>query len=99
VRVGFNQKTKQVLAIKHFLTSKADYKRERDMYKHLTQNGCSDLVLKLLEFDDENKILVMERGICDLKTFAELRREADHQDGPLTALEVILVMEYAAAAM
>jgi hypothetical protein len=69
------------------------------MYKHLTQNGCSDLVQKLLEFDDESKILVLERGICDLKTFAELRREEDDSDGPLTAFEVLLVMEYVAMAM
>jgi hypothetical protein len=41
----------------------------------------------------------MERGICDLQTFAELRREADHPDGPLTAAEVLLVMEYVATAM
>ncbi len=99
VRVGFNQKTKQVLAIKHFLTSKGDYKRERDMYKHLAQNECSDLILKLLESDDENKILVMERGICDLKTFAELRRETGHQDGPITALEILLIMDYVAITM
>ncbi len=56
--------------------------------------GCGDLVLELLEFDDVNKILVMERGTCDLKTFAELHPESKHPDGLLTALEVLLIMEY-----
>jgi hypothetical protein len=41
----------------------------------------------------------MERGVCDLKTFAELRRESKHPDGLLTAHEVLLVMEYTATAM
>ncbi len=36
------------------------------MYKYLKQNGCGDLVLDLLEYDDYKNILVMERGICDL---------------------------------
>jgi hypothetical protein len=45
------------------------------MYKHLNQCGCGNLVLGLLENDDDKNILVMERGMCDLKTFVQLRRE------------------------
>jgi hypothetical protein len=41
----------------------------------------------------------MERGVCDLQTFSQLRREASNSDGPLTAAEVLLVMEYVARAM
>ncbi len=52
-----------------------------------------------MEFDDKKNILVIERGICDLKTFAELSRDTEHPDGPLTAMEIILVMEYIANAM
>jgi hypothetical protein len=43
--------------------------------------------------------LVMERGICDLQTFTKLRQQASHSDGPLTAAEVLLIMEYVATAM
>ncbi len=69
------------------------------MYKHLKSSGCDDLVLGLLEHDDDKNILVMERGMCDLKTFAELRREAGNLDGPITEIEVLFVMEYVAKAM
>jgi hypothetical protein len=41
----------------------------------------------------------MERGRCDLKTFAQLRREKGNIDGPITASEVLLIMEYVANAM
>ncbi len=101
MRVGFNQRTKQMLVMKHFLTDEAnfDYQRERDMYKYLKKIDCGDLVLNLLEHDDQNKILVIERGICDLQNFAELRRKADNPDGPLTAAEILFVMEYVASAM
>ena len=88
-----------MLVIKHFLNGFADYRRERDMYIHLKKSACDDLVLNLLEQDDEFKILVMERGICDLRTFAELRREQDNPDGPLSAGEILLVLEYIANAM
>jgi hypothetical protein len=44
------------------------------MYKHLKHCGCGDLVLGLLENDDDKNVLVMERGMCDLKRLAELRR-------------------------
>ena len=44
------------------------------MYKHIKQCGCGDLFLDLLENDDDKNILVMERGMCDLKTFVQLRR-------------------------
>jgi hypothetical protein len=54
MRVGFNQRTKQMLVMKHFLTDEAnfDYQRERDMYKYLKKIDCGDLVLNLLEHDD-----------------------------------------------
>jgi hypothetical protein len=41
----------------------------------------------------------MERGMCDLKTFVQLRREEGNIDGPITAMEVFLIMEYVAQAM
>jgi hypothetical protein len=66
------------------------------MYKHLKQCGCDDLVLGLLENYDDKNILVMERGMCDLKTFAQLRHEEGNIDGPITAMEVFLIMEYVA---
>jgi hypothetical protein len=69
------------------------------MYKHVNQCGCGDLVLSLLEYDDDQNILVMERGMCDLKTFVQLRREEANIDGPITAMEVFLIMEYVANAM
>jgi hypothetical protein len=69
------------------------------MYKHLNQCGCGDLVLGLLENDDDKNILVMERGMCDLKTFVLLRQEEGNIDGPITAMEVFLIMEYVANAM
>jgi hypothetical protein len=59
-----------MVAIKHFDKCTADYRRERDTYKHLKESSCRDLVLDLLEYDDKNQMLVMERGICDLQTFA-----------------------------
>ncbi len=69
------------------------------MYKHLKKCGCGDLFLGLLENDDDKNILVMERGMCDLKTFVQLRREKGNIDGPITAREVFLIMEYVANAM
>jgi hypothetical protein len=59
-----------MVVIKYFHKCTADYKRERDTYKLLKKSSCCDLVLDLLEYDNENQILVMERGICDLQTFA-----------------------------
>ncbi len=89
-----------MLVIKRFKEQdKTDYQRERDMYNHVKQSGCGDLFLGLLEYDDEKNILVMERGMCDLKTFVQLRREKGNIDGPITASEVLLVMEYVANAM
>jgi hypothetical protein len=90
-----------MLVIKHFLNSEADadYRRERDMYRYLQQSGCGNLFLSLMECDDKNKILVMERGVCDLKTFAKLRRELDNRDGPLTTAELLLIVQYIANAM
>jgi hypothetical protein len=69
------------------------------MYNHVKQSGCGDLFLGLLEYDDEKNILVMERGRCDLKTFVELRREKGNVDGPITASEVLLIMDYVTNAM
>ncbi len=64
-----------MLVIKRFSDShKSAYQRERDMYDHLKQCDCGDLVLGLLEHDDDKNILVMERGMCDLETFVQLRR-------------------------
>jgi hypothetical protein len=64
-----------MLVIKRFTDkNKAVYQRERDMYRHLNQFFCGDLVLGLLKDDDDKNILVMERGVCDLKKFIELRR-------------------------
>ncbi len=37
--------------------------------------------------------------MCDLKTFVQLRREEGNIDGPITAMEVFLIMEYVAQAM
>jgi hypothetical protein len=69
------------------------------MYKHIRQCGCGDLVLGLIKNDDDKNILVMERGMCDLKTFVHLRREEGNIDGPITAMEVFLIMEYVTNAM
>jgi hypothetical protein len=66
------------------------------MYKHVNKCGCGDLVLGLLENDDDKNILVMERGMCDLKTFVQLRCEEGNIDGPITAMEIFLIMEYVA---
>ncbi len=44
------------------------------MYKYIKQCDCGNLFLGLLENDDDKNILVMERGMCDLKTFVQLRR-------------------------
>jgi hypothetical protein len=64
-----------MLVLKRFKEQdKIGYQRERDMYNYVKQSGCGDLFLGLLEYDDEKNILVMERGMCDLKTFVELRR-------------------------
>jgi hypothetical protein len=59
-----------MVVIKHFHKHTTDYKRERDTYKYLKESSCRDLVLDLLEYDNDSQILVMERGICDLQTFA-----------------------------
>ncbi len=69
------------------------------MYNHVKKTGCGDLFLGLLEYDDEKNMLVMERGRCDLKTFVQLRHEKENIDGPITASEVLLIMEYVANAM
>ncbi len=69
------------------------------MYKHLKKCGCDNLFLSLLENDYDKNILVMERGMCDLKTFVQLRREEENIDGPITAMEIFLIMEYVANAM
>jgi hypothetical protein len=69
------------------------------MYKHLKQCGCDDLVLGLIENDDDRNILVMERGMCDLKKFVQLRNEEGNIDGPITVIEVFLIIEYVANAM
>jgi hypothetical protein len=69
------------------------------MYIHVKQSGCGDLFLGLLEYDDEKNIIVIERGRCDLKTFVQLRREEGNIDGPITASEVLIIMEYVANAM
>jgi hypothetical protein len=89
-----------MLVIKRFsIEHKTDYIRELGMYKHLKQCGCGDLVLGLLENDDDKNILVMERGMCDLKTFVQLRCEEANMDGPITVMEIFLIMEYVANAM
>jgi hypothetical protein len=69
------------------------------MYKYINKRGCGDLFLGLLENDDNNNILVMERGMCDLKTFVQLRQEEGNIDGPITAIEIFLIMDYVANAM
>jgi hypothetical protein len=70
------------------------------MYKHLKQCSFGDLFLGLLKNDDDDKtILVMERGMCDLKTFVQLLRDEGNIDGPITAREIFLIMEYVANAM
>ncbi len=68
--MGYNTTTGQMLAIKKF-KNKNSYQRERDIYKHIKKSSCSDLILNLLEYDDDKLILVMERGMCDLRKFAE----------------------------
>ncbi len=55
-----------MVVIKHFHKCAADYKRERDTYKHLKESSCRDLILDVLEYDNNSQVLVMERGICDL---------------------------------
>ena len=100
MQVGYNKSTNQFVVIKKFLAnSEDDYKIERDIYRHLKSHSCGDLSLDLLHSDDSRNLLVIERGICDLKTFAELRCDPTHPDGPLTPFELIIVMEYVATAM
>jgi hypothetical protein len=48
-----------MVAIKHLYKCTADYTRERDIYKHLKESPCRDLVLDLLEYDDKSQMLVM----------------------------------------
>ncbi len=89
-----------MLVVKKFdKIHKRDYQRERDMYMYIKRTDCGDLFLNLIKNGDDKNILIMERGICDLKKFAELRREADNTDGPITPLEIIVIMEYVAEAM
>jgi hypothetical protein len=41
----------------------------------------------------------MERGMCNLKEFAQLRRMEGNPDGPINAKEVMLIIEYISNAM
>jgi hypothetical protein len=90
-----------MLVIKEFKSNDAeeDYRRELDTYILLNEYGCGDLILKLIEFNDEKNILIIERGICDLQTFVKLRQEPGNPDGSLTPAELLLIMEYVATAM
>ena len=73
-----------------------DYKHEKAMYEYLQHHGCADLTLSLIDSDDQELILVFDRGVCDLRQFAEIRRDSGD---PLDLEEIFLIAEYLATAM
>jgi hypothetical protein len=52
--------------------------------------------MKLIESDDENNILIIQRGICDLGDFIEIRRKSGD---PLDINEIFMVMLYVVESM
>jgi hypothetical protein len=55
-----------MVVIKRVFSGATAYKRERDMYDYVKQKGVGDLFLNLIDYDDEKKVLVLDRGKCDL---------------------------------
>ena len=59
--------------LKYFKEQDA-YQKERNVCLDLNQKDVGNkTVFKLIQHDDENNILVMERGDCDLNGFIKLR--------------------------
>ncbi len=52
--------------------------------------------MRLLDCDDQQRELIIERGECDLYTFVKLRRK---QNDPLDTNELFLIIQYVAECM
>ena len=64
---------KSAAVLKYFKQG-LSYIKERDAYLEINGLDSQNLtILQLIRHDDKNRILVIERGDCDLKNFVELR--------------------------
>jgi hypothetical protein len=61
------------VAIKKFGETE-NYEFEKKVYEYLKSKNLEKVSMKLLGYDDDRKMLVIERGACDLLKFAQLRR-------------------------
>ncbi len=55
------------------MLKKNSYKIEKEKYQMIMERGLDHVFTKVQHFDDENYIIVMEAGNCDLRKFCEIR--------------------------
>ena len=72
------------------------YKVENEFYEYINKKGKGHRLMKLKHAVEEKKVLVFERGDCDLKTFAKLRQSAGSR---LTTGEILYIAEYMISTM
>ena len=72
VQIGYIQSKKQMVAIKR-MNRKDEYEFEKAAYVYLASNNLAGLSMRLIDSDDKNQLLIIERGGCDLDTFVRLR--------------------------
>ena len=84
----YHPETKDTVVLKQMFHEKP-YKQERDVYQDINHKDpqCKT-IFKLLDIDDELKVLTIERGDSDLKKFVELRVSNKQ---PLTVNEIVYV--------
>ena len=69
----FDKNEKRFAVIKQFNTEDY-YNDENEFYEYINKKGKGHLLMKLKHAVEEKKVLVFERGDCDLKKFTELRQ-------------------------
>ena len=72
------------------------YNTEKYVYQKLTRKDMSSKFLKLLKFDDNRRILIIERGDVDLDTFLKMRLESKD---PLLIGEIFYIFKELASQM
>jgi len=73
VQLIYQPEYKKAAVLKYFRNS-SSYQLERNVYLDINHKDKNNkTVFKLIQSDDNNNILVMERGDCDLQNFIQLR--------------------------
>ena len=90
MNLAFDKTEKKFAVIKQFLTEYY-FNVENEFYEYINKKGKGHLLMKLKHAVEEKKVLVFERGDCDLKKFTEIRQLAAT---PLTTGEILYIAEY-----